>query len=141
VLVGPSFEPETLRLVERVGGDNLVRIDRVPAELVASAYHAAAVHVLPSWSEGAALANLEAAAAGCPLVVSDRSSEFEYFGDLAAYCNPADPDTIRDAIERQLDAREREPDRIAELSARMRDLTWEKTARATLRAYELALRD
>jgi glycosyltransferase involved in cell wall biosynthesis/SAM-dependent methyltransferase len=141
VLVGPSYEPQTLGLVKRVAGDNLVHIDRVPAELVASAYHAASVHVLPSWSEGAALANLEAAAAGCPLVVSDRSSEFEYFGDLVVYCNPADPETIRAGVERQLDARGREGERIAELRERMADLTWEKTAQASLRAYELALRD
>ena len=141
VLVGPSFEPATLELVKRVGGDSLVHVERVSADLVASAYHAAAVHALPSWSEGAALANLEAAAAGCPLVVSDRSSEFEYFGDLAVYCDPADPETIRAAVDRQVGAREREPDRIAELRDRMAELTWERTARATLRAYELALRD
>jgi glycosyltransferase involved in cell wall biosynthesis len=141
VLVGPSFEPETLALVKQVGGSTLTHIDRVPAELVASAYHAAAVHALPSWSEGAALANLEAAAAGCPLVVSDRSSEFEYFGDLVAYCNPADPESIRVAVERELDAREREPERIGELRDRMAELTWEATARASLRAYELARRD
>ena len=141
VLVGPSFEASTLSLVKRVGGDGLIHIDRVSPELVASAYHAASAHALPSWSEGAALANLEAAAAGCPLVVSDRSSEFEYFGDLAAYCSPADPDDIRAAVESQADAREREPDRIAELKARMAELTWDNTARATLSAYELALRD
>jgi SAM-dependent methyltransferase len=123
----------------RVGGDNVVHIDRVPAELVASAYHAASVHVLPSWAEGAALANLEAASAGCPIVVSDRSSEFEYFGDLATYCDPADPASIRTAVEGALDARERDAERIDELKRRMADLTWERTARATVRAYTAAL--
>jgi glycosyltransferase involved in cell wall biosynthesis/SAM-dependent methyltransferase len=141
VLLGPAFEPNTLELVKAAGGGGLIHIDRVPSELVASAYHAAAVHVLPSWAEGAALANLEAASAGCPIVVSDRSSEFEYFGDMAAFCDPADPASIRSAIERQMDAREREPERLAALKGRMVDLTWEKTARATLRAYADAMRD
>ena len=74
---------------------------------MASAYHAAAAHALPSWAEGAALANLEAAAAGCPIVVSDRSSEFEYFGDLATYCDPADPalDPRRESSPRSTAAR------------------------------------
>ncbi|MEA2481521.1 MAG: hypothetical protein QOJ07_3443, partial [Thermoleophilaceae bacterium] len=107
VLLGPALEPPYLERVHAAGGSNLIHIDRVSPELVASAYAAAAVHVLPSWAEGAALANLEAAAAGCPLVVSDRSSEFEYFGELGRYCDPADPASIRAAVEESLDARER----------------------------------
>ena len=141
VLLGPALEGATRDLVQTAGGDNLIHLDRVDAELVASAYHAASVHVLPSFAEGAALANLEAAAAGCPIVVSDRSSEFEYFGDLARYCDPADPESIRAAVESVLDAREREPEQIAELKRRMVDLTWESTARATVGAYAAALRD
>jgi len=141
VLLGPAFEPRTMELVRAAGGDNVVHIDRVPPELVASAYHAASAHVLPSWAEGAALANLEAASAGCPIVVSDRSSEFEYFGDLARYCDPADPASIRAAVEDAADARERDVESIAELKRRMVDLTWENTARATLRAYVAAMRD
>ena len=140
VLLGPALEPQTLEHA-LAAGDGVVHIDRVPAELVASAYHAAAVHVLPSWAEGAALANLEAAAAGCPIVVSDRSSEFEYFGDLAAYCDPADPASIRAAVEGALDARERDPERLAELRRRMAELTWDRTARATVRAYTAAISD
>ena len=141
VLLGPAIEPGTLDLVRAAGGDNLVHIDRVDAELVASAYHAASVHVLPSWAEGAALANLEAASAGCPIVVSDRSSEFEYFGELARYCDPADPGSIRDVVEGAMDARVQDTDRYAELKRRMAGLTWENTARATVRAYAAALRD
>lgn len=141
VLLGPALEPSTLELVKSAGGGSVVHIDRVPAELVASAYHAAAVHALPSWAEGAALVNLEAAAAGCPIVVSDRSSEFEYFGELAAYCNPADGASIRGAVERSLDAREGDAERLSELRDRMRDLTWDKTAGATLNAYREVLAD
>src|SRR5206468_11909835 len=79
VLVGPCYEPSTLRLVEELGGDTVRRFDRLPRELVASAMAGASVHVLPSFAEGSALASMEAAAAGCPVVVSNRSSEFEYY--------------------------------------------------------------
>jgi glycosyltransferase involved in cell wall biosynthesis len=58
----------------------------------------ATVHCLPSFGETPGLANLEAAAAGCPLVVSNRGAEREYFGDLAEYCDPLDPDSIRVAV-------------------------------------------
>jgi hypothetical protein len=72
-------------------------------------------------------------------VVSDRSSEFEYFGEAARYCNPADPASIRAAAEDAVGAREREADTIAALQARMTRLTWDQTATATLGAYERAL--
>jgi glycosyltransferase involved in cell wall biosynthesis/SAM-dependent methyltransferase len=141
VLLGPAHEPDTLARLATAGGSNVVHVERVPGELVASAYHGAAVHVMASYAEGAALVNLEAAIAGTPLVVSNRSSEFEYFGDLVRYCDPTDPGSIRAAIEDALGAREREPERIAALQERTRQLTWERTAKATVQAYEAALAD
>jgi glycosyltransferase involved in cell wall biosynthesis len=139
VLIGPCFEPDYLELCRRVGGDRFVHLDRLPRELVASAYKAARVHALPSFAEGAALANLEAAIAGCPIVVSNRSSEFEYLGDAPYFCDPADPASIRDAVEQAWHAGPREPERWQALSARMRDYTWERTALATFTAYERVL--
>ena len=141
VLLGPALEPETMQRLSIAGGPNVIHIERVPRELVASAYAGAAVHVMPSYAEGAALVNLEAAVCGTPLVVSNRSSEFEYFGDLVRYCDPTQPDSIRAAVEDAFGAREREPERLAELAERIRALTWEKTARATLEAYEAAIAD
>ena len=87
------------------------------------------VHVLPSWAEGAALANLEAAAAGCPLVVSDRSSEFEYFGDLVALLQPGRPGDDPRGVEASSTLASARPSGSRSSSERMRDLTWEKTAR------------
>jgi glycosyltransferase involved in cell wall biosynthesis len=98
----------------------------------------AAVHVMVSWSETAGIANLEAAAAGAQLVVGDRGSEYEYFGDDAEYADPADPDSIRDAVRRALARPPRtKGDR---LDRRIRRHTWEEAAVETLRAYDIALR-
>src|SRR4051812_27680483 len=97
---------------------------------------AATVHALPSFAEGSALASMEAAAAGCPVVVSDRSSEFEYYGDLAVYCNPLDPASIRAAVERAMTLRADDPARLAALSEHVAGHTWDACARATLSAYE-----
>jgi hypothetical protein len=113
-----------------------MRFERLPREMVASAMRGAAAHALPSFAEGSALASMEAAAAGCPVVVSDRSSEFEYYGDLAVYCNPLDPESIRAAVERAVALREEDPARLAALSEHVAGHTWEACARATLGAYE-----
>jgi hypothetical protein len=135
VLVGPCYEPATLALVESLGDENVVRFERLPRELVASAMRGAAAHALPSFAEGSALATMEAAAAGCPVVVSDRSSEFEYYGDLAVYCNPLDPASIRAAVERALTLRDEDPARLEALSAHVAGHTWEACATATLAGY------
>ncbi len=139
VLVGPALEGGYLEICRHVGGDRFLYLDRLPRELVASAYKAARVHALPSFAEGSALANLEAASAACPIVVSNRSSEFEYFGDAPYYCDPADPASIRAAVQQAWDQGPREPERWLALSERMREYTWERTARATLTAYERVL--
>ncbi|NOZ28643.1 MAG: glycosyltransferase [Chloroflexi bacterium] len=140
VLVGPSFESDYLDLCLREGGDQVLYTDRLPQDLVASAYKAARVHALPSFAEGAALANLEAAVAGCAMVVSNRSSEFEYFGDAPYYCDPVDPASIREAVLRAHESYAAERERWETLSRQVQErFTWERTAALTLEAYERTL--
>jgi glycosyltransferase involved in cell wall biosynthesis len=132
VLIGPVHPGDGDYLAKcRVrGGDALTYIDWLPRELVASAYKAAAVHVLPSFAEGSALSTMEAAAAGCDIVTSNRGSEFEYYGDLARTCDPLSPTSIRMAIEHAL----LHP-RGEQLANHMRSYSWSRTAEATLDAY------
>ena len=44
---------------------------------------------LPSWFETPGLAALEAALAGCSVVITPFGSTREYFGDLVEYARPA----------------------------------------------------
>lgn len=67
---------------------------------LASAYAAARALVLPSWFETPGLAALEAALAGCAVVVTERGCAREYFGDRVVYVRPNDPDSLRAGIER-----------------------------------------
>ncbi len=138
VLLGPSYEAEYLQLCRSRMDENVIWIDRVPRDMVASAYHAAAVHVMPSFAEGSALASMEAAAAGCPVVVSNRSSEFEYYGDLATYCDPVDPESIAEAVEHAF-VRGADPAHRRALATHMEQYTWQDAARATLAACERAV--
>ncbi len=140
VLIGPCPEADYLEFVRDVGGENLVVTGRLDRALVASAYKAAAVHVLPSFAEGAALANLEAAAAECPMVVSNRSSEFEYFGDGVHYCNPGDRRSIRTATRAALrEAPHRAGARAVLVERLGQNLSWERTARVTELVYRSLL--
>jgi glycosyltransferase involved in cell wall biosynthesis len=126
------FESCTTRGRER---GNVYFLDRVPYEKLPGAYALAAAHVLPSWRETPGLVSLEAAAAGCPIVTTRIGSAVDYFGDLAWYCHPADPSSIKQAVEAAL-----KTSRSLELRQRiLTEFTWKKAAAATLAGYEQAL--
>ncbi len=66
--------------------------------LLASAYAAARVFALPSWFETPGLAALEAALAGCAVVITPYGSTREYFGGLVAYARPDRPTRSAGAV-------------------------------------------
>jgi glycosyltransferase involved in cell wall biosynthesis len=107
----------------------------LPPHELGSIYASAAVHVLPSWRETPGLASLEAAAAGCKVVSTSLGSASDYFGELAWYCDPSDPDSIRQSV---IQALESPP------SNQLRELvleryTWDIAAQTTLTGYNLAI--
>jgi glycosyltransferase involved in cell wall biosynthesis len=103
---------------------------------LAGIYALASVHVLPSWRETPGLASLEAAAAGCRVVSTEVGSAREYFEDLAWYCHPRDPASIRTAVAQAMNAPPSD-----ELRRRVLErYTWDIAARTTLKAYHRALK-
>lgn len=143
VLVGHAADAEYLGLIRRFAGPNLLIINRLEpgSELLRSAIAGARVFVLPSWAEGAPLAALEAAAAGVSMVLSDRSSEREYFGDQATYCDPADPVSIREAVLTAYDRRWTPDDRAALSGSVAERYSWTRYAWATADMYEQVFAD
>jgi glycosyltransferase involved in cell wall biosynthesis len=135
VLAGPPSANQA-RYVKRLKEaaaqlENVQVLGSVTPSEKAWLYSLASVHALPSWMETTGLSSLEAAVAGCAVVVSPNGDTRDYFGDDAEYCDPASASSIREAIFR---ARERGPS--AALEHRIRtEYTWERTARATYRAY------
>lgn len=103
----------------------------IPDGELAALYRSARVHVLPSWFETTGLVSLEAALSGCNIVSTLRGHAREYFEDLAWYCDPADPRSIRDAVFAAWNA----PPTPALRERILANYTWEHTARATLDAY------
>jgi polysaccharide pyruvyl transferase CsaB len=135
VIIGQPNPEEYRDLCRRYADENVLFLDVVPQEELASAYAAAKVHALPGWFETPGLSTLEAAAAGCNIATTDRGTAREYLGNLAWYCDPPDVESIRTAV---LAAYE------APRSERLRELvreryTWHRAAESTLQGYRLAL--
>ncbi len=94
----------------------------------------ARVHVAPSWYETPGLASLEAALCGCRVVVTSGGCTSEYFAGDATYAEPADGESLRQAVERALEAAAEPLD-----ASRLRQaFTWQAAATATERAYGIA---
>jgi glycosyltransferase involved in cell wall biosynthesis len=107
----------------------------VPDEDLPAIYAGAQALVLPSLYEGFGLPVLEAMACGAPVACSNNSSLPEIAGEAALLFDPAEVDSICDALRRTL----RDP----ELQAHLRDaglrqanrFSWERTAQETLAVY------
>jgi glycosyltransferase involved in cell wall biosynthesis len=101
-----------------------------------SLYRRAAALVFPSLYEGFGLPPVEAMACGCPVACSDAGSLPEVVGDAAVLFDPGDPEAIAAGVREALS-------RASELSAsgveRAAQFTWDATARAHDRVYELAI--
>jgi glycosyltransferase involved in cell wall biosynthesis len=143
VIVGPAFPNERGmaygKLVEQAVA-NHSHVTWIPGidhddPLLASAYAAAAVHVLPSTAEAQGIVSLEAAAAGARVVVSDLPSLRSLFGSDVLYANPQSTAAIRNAIKTalampQATYRTSRPDWL---------LTWTDVAQRTIEVYRRVL--
>jgi glycosyltransferase involved in cell wall biosynthesis len=95
--------------------------------------------VFPSLYEGFGLPVLEAMARGVPVACSNVSSLPEVAGDAALLFDPHDREQIAGAIARILEDGELRKRLIARGIERVREYTWERTARLTLDVYRRAL--
>jgi len=135
VIIGPPNPEEYRELCRRYADDNVRFLDPLPQDELASAYAAARVHCLPSWFETPGLSTLEAAAAGCNIVSTDRGLAREYLGDLAWYCDPGRVESIKEAVLAAYQA-----PRSARLKQHVHEhYCWRRAAEETLKGYQLAL--
>ncbi len=114
---------------------NISFVDHLSQQELLRYYQNAKVHVLPSWFETTGLSSLEAAVAGCNVVISDRGDAKEYFDGYATYCDPSSPESILDAIQKAAASTAND-----ELRKKIIDsYTWEIAAERTAAVYKKIL--
>lgn len=120
-------------------GDRVRFTGYVSDEDLCALYSSCRACVYPSLYEGFGLPPLEAMACGAPVITSRIASIVETVGDAARLVAPDDMQSLTRAILDLLrDEAERRHFAVAG-RARAAEFTWEKTARATLEVYNLAL--
>ena len=103
-------------------------------------YSGALLYAQPSLDEGFGLPPLEAMACGVPVLSSPAGALAETLGDAVAFADPRSPEAWADAIAVLLRDSGRRADLARRGLERAREFTWERTADATRRAYEEAVR-
>lgn len=119
--------------------DCIHHLDYLSDELVALFYSQAEVFIYPSFYEGFGLPVLEAMTLSAPVITSNTSSLPEVAGDAALLINPHDPIELADAIFSLLQDSHLRQTLIQKGKERARDFSWERTAKATLKAYRETL--
>jgi glycosyltransferase involved in cell wall biosynthesis len=135
VVVGPEWDEDELRVVERLGIEaNVVGLQRVSDSVLVDLYQSASALVYPSLYEGFGLPLLEAMAAGCPIVASRIPSTVEVAGDYPIYFDPTSTEDLLVALSSALDrGRSVKMNRIgAEAVSRH---SWDRTAQLTIECY------
>lgn len=111
---------------------NIIFMGKLPQYELIQYYNKAKVHVLPSWFETCGLSSLEAAAMGLNIVITDKGYTKEYFRRDGFYCDPADPASIRKAVQAAAKA---EPN-LSFQELILHQYTWQNAARLSLEAYK-----
>lgn len=99
-------------------------------------YQNADVFVFPSSHEGFGLPVLEAMACGTPVVASNRMSVPEVAGDAALIVDPDNIEEMAEAIYRVIRDEKLRESLIRKGYERVREFSWEKTARETIKVFE-----
>jgi glycosyltransferase involved in cell wall biosynthesis len=124
-------EPERLRL-----GSWVRRLGWVDHESLPAIYAMADALLLPSTFEAVGLPVLEAMAAGCPVLTSNRSGPKEIAQDAAAFVDPESVESIAAGLERLLSDEQHRQTLISAGRARAAQFRWDTAAREVLDVLE-----
>ncbi|MEA5535461.1 glycosyltransferase family 1 protein [Crocosphaera sp. XPORK-15E] len=116
--------------------EDIQHLDYLSDELVALFYNQAEAFIYPSYYEGFGLPVLEAMTLGAPVIASDTSSLPEVGGDAALYFNPYDYHELAQIMLKIIDDSTLRKEMINKGKKQAQKFSWERTAQATLKAYQ-----
>lgn len=116
-------------------GNRVVCLGRVSRDDLRVLYSHADLFVFPSLYEGFGMPVLEAMACGAPVITSSTTALREIAGDAAILVDPEDSEALGDAIVRVLSDASLRGMLRSKGFQRVKQFTWEETARRTLAVY------
>ncbi|MCC6538512.1 MAG: glycosyltransferase family 4 protein [Bryobacterales bacterium] len=132
VLAGHSGRAHIFTASRMAASGGTVRLlPNVPDAALPALYSGAVALIFPSLYEGFGLPMLEAAACGTPVIASRRPAMEEAMGAAAQYCDPANTESIRDALFAVLSSHSLRVDLAARGRERVRLFTWDRAAAET----------
>ena len=136
---GPGGE-EVFEAIERLGLSEAVRLTGyVRQEDLPALYAGAVLFLFPSLYEGYGMPILEAMACGTPVLTSNVTSLPEVAGDAAVQVDPLDVESIAQGILQLVEDPQLREQYIRKGLERVKEFTWERTARETLAVYHKTL--
>jgi hypothetical protein len=139
LVLGGSADPGYLRHCHERAGQLLQYVPDPTEGQVVAALRTTLAYVACLPDGGCDPWSLKAAAAGCPVVVSNASAELERFQGLAYYCDPLDSVSIGLAVTSAWRNRATDAQRWQQLERLARDWTWRRTAEITTDVYRQVL--
>jgi alpha-1,3-rhamnosyl/mannosyltransferase len=115
------------------------RLGYVPDQKLDALYKSAQVLVIPSLHEGFGLPVLEGFAAQIPVICSATTSLGEISQGAAIHFDPLSVDEIYEALKHVLDDEAVRVKSVSEGRKLLKQYSWDKTARETIRVYDEVL--
>lgn len=143
VIVGNGWDSseEVRRVVRHQGLEGRLRVTGFIDEVdILRLMNLAELFVFPSLSEGFGMPNLEAMACGCPVITSDAFAIPEVVGDAAIVVGRhGSASELAEQITRVVGDRDLQRSLRERGLRRVREFSWEQSARVLLRGYESML--
>nr|WP_235985244.1 glycosyltransferase family 1 protein [Spirosoma utsteinense] len=134
---GGPFSNNEKELIHKLNVDDLVVYRIIENDIaLQKIYRQAIAFIFPTMYEGFGIPVLEAFASDCPCIVSNLSSLPEVAGDAALYIDPAQPDSMPEAIEQLLHDNGLRQKLIKAGQQQLSHFSWQRTVDETLSLYK-----
>lgn len=124
------------KLLTHFAKKNVIRLGFVPDSELGVIFNLATIYCQPSFYEGFGLPVLEAFASGTPVVASRTQTLVEVARDAALFVNPKDPKDMAEGIKKVIGSKKLQGELSKKGLARVKEFSWQKTAKETLKVYE-----